>query len=253
MELITVCNRKGGVSKTETCRAFGQGLMQRGYKVLFIDLDGQRNLSYSMRSGKTQYTIFDVFADKCEISDAIDHTEQGDIVGGDSRLYNLADDKKLTHEIIREKFNKLSGQYDYILIDTAPNRSKLTFAVMVASDGLLLPVMADMYAIQSLKEIYAELEGVKQYNPDIKLYGICITRYMKSVLARDVITQIKAIAEFMGTDVYTAPIRECVAVRESVAVGKSLYEYAPKSTSAKDYDAMVGEFLSRYVKAGDEG
>jgi chromosome partitioning protein len=124
---------------------------------------------------------------------------------------------------------------------------------MVASDGLIFPVMADMYAIQSLKEVYAELEGAREYNKHLRVYGICITRYMKSVLARDVITQIKAVAEFMGTDVYTSPIRECVAVRESVAVGKSLYEYAPKSTSAKDYDAMVSEFLMRYAKVGDAG
>lgn len=252
MELITVCNRKGGVSKTETCRAFGQGLMQRGYKVLFIDLDGQRNLTYSMRGGKHPNTIYDVFTDRCRVADAIERTEQGDIISGDTRLYNIADDKKLTHTFISERLSKLT-EYDYILVDTAPNRSKLTFSVMVASDGLIFPVMADMYAIQSLKEVYAELEGAREYNKHLRVYGICITRYMKSVLARDVITQIKAVAEFMGTDVYTSPIRECVAVRESVAVGKSLYEYAPKSTSAKDYDAMVSEFLMRYAKVGDAG
>ncbi len=49
MEIITIINQKGGVGKTTTANCLGMGLNQRGYKVLMIDLDSQKNLSYLMQ------------------------------------------------------------------------------------------------------------------------------------------------------------------------------------------------------------
>ena len=48
METIAIVNRKGGVGKTATAQALGAGLKKKGYKVLFVDLDSQTNLSFAL-------------------------------------------------------------------------------------------------------------------------------------------------------------------------------------------------------------
>lgn len=45
MKTIAVVNRRGGVGKTATAHAIGAGLAREGYKVLYIDLDSQCNLT----------------------------------------------------------------------------------------------------------------------------------------------------------------------------------------------------------------
>ena len=44
-KIITICNFKGGTGKTTTCHTLGVGLGVKGYKVLLVDADQQRNLS----------------------------------------------------------------------------------------------------------------------------------------------------------------------------------------------------------------
>ena len=44
-KVISVLNHKGGVGKTTTTINLGGALRQKGYKVLFIVLEGQANLT----------------------------------------------------------------------------------------------------------------------------------------------------------------------------------------------------------------
>ena len=41
--VIAVSNQKGGVAKTTTACALSTGLAKRGYRVLMVDTDSQRN------------------------------------------------------------------------------------------------------------------------------------------------------------------------------------------------------------------
>ena len=242
MKTITVTNRKGGTAKTETARALSGGLSLKGFKVLLIDLDAQRNLSLTMGASSEGVTIYNVLTGECKPGEAIQETPQGDIIAASEMLYTV-DKAILTPYVLQKALRNVKG-YDYIIIDTAPSFNALTVAAMVAADGLIIPTQADLYSLSALKELKEETDSIKEYNKGLKIYGICITRYANNRISRDMKASLDTIAQLIGTKVYKTPIKECVAIKESTATGKTIFEYAPKSNGAKDYTELVNEFLA---------
>lgn len=242
MKIITITNRKGGTAKTETARALAGGFILNGYKVLLIDLDAQRNLSLTMQADTEAKGVYNLLMGDFEkVAELIQKTPQGDIIAASELLYTV--DKKIaTPFILKEKLKAVKG-YDYIIIDTAPGFNALTAAAMVTADGLIIPTQADLYSLSALKEIREETESLKEYNKGLKIYGLCITRYANNRISRDMKASLEAAAQLIGAKVYKTSIRECVAVKEAATTGKSIFDYAPKSNAAKDYNELITEIL----------
>lgn len=89
-EVLTVANQKGGVGKTTTALCIATGLMNRGKKVLFVDVDPQRNSTqfYGAETDGVK-TMYDFYMDKCSIKEAIQNTKMGDIVPCDKLLKGM--------------------------------------------------------------------------------------------------------------------------------------------------------------------
>ena len=49
-EIISIVNQKGGSGKTTTAFTLGVGLKKKGYKVLFVDTDGQSDLTTLLKA-----------------------------------------------------------------------------------------------------------------------------------------------------------------------------------------------------------
>lgn len=79
--VIAITNQKGGVGKTTTCAAFCGGLTESGKSVLAIDLDPQGNLSFSLGAdAEESYTMYDVFKGNCTVKEAIQCTDNCDVI-----------------------------------------------------------------------------------------------------------------------------------------------------------------------------
>lgn len=247
-EIIAVINQKGGVGKSTTAQAIGQGLLLKGYKVLFVDLDAQGNLSYSLGAEQNALTVLEVLTGKAKAKDVIVHLPQGDILpsniqlsGADLTLTEMGKEYRL-----KEALEPLIKDYDYIIIDTPPALGILTINALTASTGVIIPAQADIYSLQGIGQLSTTFEAVKKYcNADLKLKGIVLTRYNKrAVLSRDVADLIQQTAQALNTKLYKTQIRETIAIKEAQIQKQSIFTYAPRSNAAIDYLELINEVIN---------
>lgn len=170
-KIITVSNNKGGVAKTTTCTTLLFALAKRGYKVLGIDLDPQRNLSIALgaHSDQTIVTAFEHF-----ISDADDITLQPEtirenlsVISASPKLEQI--EQMLVAQPARENILKSFiydllqvEEYDFIIIDTRPSLGVLTTNAIVASTDIIVPIETDFLAIQGVLDLTKKQKGTSK-------------------------------------------------------------------------------------------
>lgn len=249
MKTIAIINQKGGVGKSTTAHAVGAGLKRAGHSVLFVDLDAQGNLSFSMGAdAQGGYNAMGVIQRPETITDEIQRTPAGDIVASSPSL--AAADTIITETgkeyRLKEALGHVAGAYDFCILDTPPALGILTVNALTACNGAIIPAQADVFSLQGVLQLRSTMQAVKQYcNPGLKVYGILLSRFNpRAVLSRDMAELAEETARSMKTRVFTARIRECTALKEAQAKQATIYDYAPKSNAAADYSALVGELLS---------
>lgn len=244
---IAVINQKGGVGKSTTALAIGAGLSLKGYSVLFIDLDAQGNLSYTLGADTKGYNAMGVLERPETAKEEIQHTPQGDIIASSPKL---AGADKLLEETgkeyrLKEALESLQGAYDYIIVDTPPALGILTINALTACTGAIIPAQADIYSLQGIGQLNSTIETVKKYcNPSLSIMGIVITRFNgRSIIRREVAEMLEHTADQLHTKLYSSKIRECTALVEAQATKQNIYSYAPRSNAAADYKVLVDEII----------
>jgi len=249
--IITIANQKGGVGKSTTAHALGAGLAQRGKRVLFIDLDAQANLSLSLNTQEGKKSTYELLTRRASIQNAVQHLGAYDAVPASALLANADLELTMTGKEYRlkEAITPVAGAYDFIIIDTPPALGALTVNALTASDAVLIPAQADIYSWSGIEQIIGTIRTVREYcNPSLKILGIVLTRYSaRAVLSRDIADRISETAAKYGTRAYQAAIREAIVIKEAQAMRQSIYEYAPKSRAAADYDALIDEIFQEEV------
>lgn len=253
MKIIAICNQKGGVGKTTTATALATGLKLRGHRTLLVDTDPQANASDTYGADTdNKPTIYSVFTGESRPADAVQTTEQGDILPG--ALEMSAADMTFTKQgrefILKKALKAFSTQYNYIIIDTPPALGIITINALTAAHALIIPMLADRYSLQGIAQLSDTINTVREYsNPNLAIDGILLTRYnARTVLNRDVKDSIEELAMNWGTKVYATTIRQSIAISESQTQQQSIFRYAPTSTTGQDYAAFVDEYAK-----GDQG
>lgn len=245
MKTIAIVNRRGGVGKTATAHAVGAGLARKGYKVLFIDLDSQCNLTFDVGAKTAPLTSMEVLSGTATAKEAIQQTEGGEIIPASPSLAvaDTAIEGTGKEHRLREALEDIAGSYDYCIIDTPPALGVLTVNALTASNSVIIPAQAEVHSLQGIGLLYEAVQAVQKYtNPKLKVEGILITRYRgRAILSKDMKENLEATAKQLKTKVFSTPIRECIAVAEAQASQKDIYSYAPRSNATADYNALIEE------------
>lgn len=247
MEIIAVVSRKGGVGKTATVQALGAGLRKKGFNVLYIDLDSQANLSYSLEADPDQRNSMDIIAGRAKAIEAIQHTPQGDVLAGSEALAG-ADATiigKGKEYRLKRALEAVSALYDYIIIDTPAALGVLTVNALTAATSAIIPVQAEVYSLLGMGQLNKTIETVKKYcNHKLCIRGILISRYnARTILSKDMQSSLADAARQLNTKLYSTPIRECISIKEAQLQQTDIFSYAPRSNAVKDYNAFIEEFM----------
>lgn len=247
--ITTVINQKGGVGKTTTANALATGLNHRGYKALVIDADPQGNITYTMRADAAQKGLYEAMRGDITALEAIQHTEQGDIIP--SSLYLAGADLEFTQTgrefLIREMLEGIASAYTHVIIDSPPALGILTVNALTASSDIVIPVGADIFSLQGLQQLLATVAKVKKYsNSALQIAGLLITRKgARAVATRQLIEAIEGKASAMHAHLYSAVIREGIAIREAQIMQSSIFDTHATAKATGDYAAFIDEYIAQ--------
>lgn len=253
-ETIAIINQKGGVAKTTTAHNVGAGLAMKGYKVLFLDLDQGRNLSYALDIldiGATKESDTGQLFKGEKVKNLVINSSHGwDAIPGSGSLASIEKDEDgnpviIPPDTLKKALGAVAGTYDYVIMDTPPGLGVITVNALTAADKIIIPAQAAPFSLQGIGELSQTLDAIRQTsNPSLTVEGILLTLYKeRSNLSRAMATMLEQTAELLKTKVFRSKIRFYQAHGEAQACQESIFEYAPTSNAAADYADFIREYL----------
>lgn len=250
-KVISFSNQKGGVGKTTSAVNIAASLGILGNKVLLIDLDPQGNatsgVGISKRSLKT--TINDVLVGDATAAEAILDTEYDNLkiipanialAGAEYNLYSGGGSECM----MKDALAHIKDDFDYIIIDCPPSLSMLTVNAMVASDGIIIPMQCEFYALEGLSQLTVTINRIKaNYNSSLSIAGILITMYnSRLLLSMQVISELK---KHYSDKLFSTYVSRGVKVSEAPGFGMPVYYHDKRSKGANEYLAIAKELTTR--------
>jgi chromosome partitioning protein len=240
MRRIAVALSKGGVGKTTTAVNLAAGLVQRGRRVLLIDMDTQGQVA-KMLGVQPQVGIAEVANKDVSLQDALIEARPGLwlLPGGRTLagLKRIIDRKEFGGErTIDETLAPLHDAYDYVVIDTAPGWDVLTVNALFYAQEVIAPVALEVMALQGLHEFSQSLGAIQRYHERLALRYVVPTFLDRRVRKSDEI--LKQLHTYYD-GVVCPPVRYNVRLSEAPGYGQTIFEYAANSPGAEDYLALT--------------
>lgn len=250
MTIVTIFNQKGGVGKTTTALSLAATLALRGRKPYAIDLDPQAHLSSiaDVTAASGDDTVLSLFqrnrALRELVQEAINgigvipaHMELSKVDTLFGKGYNVVN--RLNSALRAEQF----GDHERpVIIDCCPLIGVLSLNAIFASDCLIVPVSADHLSAKAAFSIEKTLKALEPVLKRRVKRRYLLTRFDgRRGMAWDILRMLE---EKFGEEVCRTRIAENVSLAESPAYNKTIFEYAPSSRGAHDYDELIEELLA---------
>lgn len=250
-KIISLANQKGGVGKTTTSINLAAALATEGKRVLLVDADPQANSSSGLGVDiqAMEHTVYECLIDNIDPHQAIYPTStEGlsimpshiDLVGAEIEMLNLENRETILKRILLP----LQAEYDYILVDCSPSLGLITINALTASDGIIIPVQCEFFALEGIAKLLNTVKIIKSnLNPDLRIAGFLLTMFDGRLrLSAQVHDEVR---RHFGDLVFDTVIARNVRLSEAPSHGMSVFEYDRNSKGAKNYRNLAKELIRR--------
>lgn len=251
-KIISFANQKGGVGKTTSAVNIAASLGILGFNTLLIDLDPQGNATSGIGVAKKglKNTIKDVLLGNMDARDTIIQTdfEKLSLIPSCMNLagteFDLFHEDRMAWAMMKKTLAPLKDEYDYILVDCPPSLGMLTVNSLSASDGVVIPMQCEFYALEGLSQLMITIGKIKSnYNTNLAVTGILLTMYThRLLLTQQVRSELKR--HYAGK-LFDTNISRCVKLSEAPGFGVPVYYHDRKSKGATEYLAVADELSTR--------
>jgi chromosome partitioning protein len=254
--VISMCNQKGGVGKTTTTINLGAALAEFGRRVLLVDFDPQGSLSVGLglNPHEMDKTIYNLLMDRTtRLEDVVVPSGVPGMHLLPSNIDLSAAEVQLVHEVAREQtlqrvIAPAIAAYDVILIDCQPSLGLLTVNALTASDGVIVPLECEYFALRGVALLKNTIDKVQErLNPKLEIDGVLGTMFDGRTLhGREVLERL---VQAWGDQVFHTVIRRTVKFSDSTVAGEPITSYASDSTGAEAYRQLAREVALRCLDA----
>jgi len=251
-KIITFANQKGGVGKTTSAVNIAAEAGFAGKRVLLVDNDPQGNATsgvglFDKRSIK--YSTYSTIIDPSTVRQSIHKTAYKNLdvmpsninlAGAEIEIIEFND----RHKRLKTALDEIRDDYDYIFIDCPPTLGLLTVNALVASDGIIIPMQCEYFALEGLAQLSLSIKKVKQmYNPSLELVGILITMYNGRLnLSLQVMSELK---KYYADKLFKTVISRNVRLSEAPSYGKPIKYFDKYSKGSMSYADVTQEIFER--------
>jgi chromosome partitioning protein len=249
-KIYSIINQKGGVGKTTTTINLGTAMAACDAKVLLVDMDPQGNLSTGLgvSPSKREFGTYDLLTSTKSISECTIETDipnlhlvtaNESLLGVEIELSTF-DDRALR---LRKSVQDID-KYDFILLDCPPALNIITLNALAASDGALVPLQAEFYALEGLSQLLKTIKDISStINNKLELSGVVLTMFDKR---NNLSLQVEEdVRNYLDKDVFLTKIPRNIRLSEAPSHGLPALIYDHRCSGSKAYIELAREFLTK--------
>jgi chromosome partitioning protein len=248
-----VANQKGGVAKTTTVVNLAAALVERGERVLVVDLDAQACATFSLGLDPEDLDVSgaDVFMGReptLQVADLLARTPDGvdllpaaiDLAGADRALAGVMG----REYVVRDALLPVRDSYDWILLDCSPSLGIITINALTAANAVLVPLQCETLSHRGVGQLIETIADVQRLtNPGLRILGVLPTLYDgRTTHAKAVLADL---GPRYGTRVFS-PISRSIRFAEAPAAGRSILATSRTSRGANDYRTLAAEITQAW-------
>jgi len=253
VKIWAIANQKGGVGKTTTAVSLAGHLVEKGSRVLLVDMDPQGSMTsyfgYSPDDiAKNIYSLFQLNEfNYANVSPSIIDTriEGLKLLPSSTALATL--DRQLGSQdgkglVLKKSLAALEGHFDYVLIDCLPMLGILMVNALAACHHLLSPVQTEFLALKGLDKMMTTLMMITKSRKEPLEATIIPTMFDRRTRAS--VDSLKALRDKYGEIVWESVIPVDTQFREASQNGLPISLMKKNSRGSKAYAALLSYLLS---------